>query len=163
MKEFSFTLPIAAAPQAVWPFLVDVQAWPNWTSTMESVTPVARDRSGQPDLAPLAVGSQYKIRQPQIAPATWTVTELNSAGFHFAWTTKSFGVTLRAAHTLAPARNGCTLTLTFAFNGLLAPIFARVFGKITQEYMETEARGLKQRCEGPQPPAPSSGPVSNPA
>jgi hypothetical protein len=43
---------------------------------------------------------------------------------------------------------GCRVTLALEFRGMLSTVVAVLFGKLTQDYINTEARMLKARCEG---------------
>ena len=68
--EHSITIP---APQDVaWAVTVDVERWPEWTPTMQSVERLER--------GPFGVGSTAKIKQPQLPPAT-PVKELLHVAF----------------------------------------------------------------------------------
>jgi hypothetical protein len=37
--------------------------------------------------------------------------------------------------------------LTFAFNGWLGKLIGKLYGKMTEEYVQTEAQSLKKRVE----------------
>lgn len=43
--------------------------------------------------------------------------------------------------------NQSEVTLTFAFNGWLGNLISKMYGKMTEEYIQTEARSLKKRAE----------------
>ena len=40
------------------------------------------------------------------------------------------------------------VTLSFGWSGSLAPLIRLLYGKLSRRYVEAEALGLKQRCEG---------------
>ena len=43
--------------------------------------------------------------------------------------------------------NQSEVTLTFAFNGWLGNLIGKIYGKMTEEYVQTEAQSLKKRVE----------------
>jgi hypothetical protein len=53
-----------------------------------------------------------------------------------------------AEHILtSKGTNQTELTLTFAFNGWLGSFIGKMYGKLTAEYIQTEAQSLKKRIE----------------
>ena len=52
-------------------------------------------------------------------------------------------------HWIEPTASGCRVTLGVDFRGPLAWLVSRVYGALTQRYIEMEAAGLKRRCEAP--------------
>jgi hypothetical protein len=53
-----------------------------------------------------------------------------------------------AEHILTPkGANQTELTLTFAFNGWLGKLIGRMYGKMTEEYIQIEAQSLKKKVE----------------
>jgi protein-S-isoprenylcysteine O-methyltransferase Ste14/uncharacterized protein YndB with AHSA1/START domain len=138
---FTATIHIAAPAQRVWALLADVLSWPNWLPTMTSVEPLGP--------AALTLGARFRITQPKLSPATWTVVQLDPLR-SFAWETRSPGVRALAHHFLTPLPDGSTsVTLQVRLSGPLSPL-AQVFaGSITTEYLAREATLLKQRVEAP--------------
>jgi Polyketide cyclase / dehydrase and lipid transport len=137
MTNFSTVFPIKARPDRVLAVLRDVERWPEWTATMTTVQRL--------DTAPFAVGSKARVRQPKLPPAIWQVTELDDRGF--TWITRSPGVLLTAGHLVEPADSGSKVTLSLRFSGFLAPLAARLYRKLIQQYLATEAEGLRKRSE----------------
>lgn len=129
---------IEAPPSAVWAVLRDGERWPEWTSSVTSVTPMSD--------GPLAVGNRVLIRQPKLPPAVWEVTEL-AEGHHFTWVTRSPGVTVVARHGVEPSASGATATLSLRFDGLLGGLVGRITRKLNERYLAIEAAGLKARVE----------------
>jgi hypothetical protein len=139
MRDFTISVDIVAPPSAVWAVLREGERWPEWTSTVTSVTPL--------DDGPLAVGKRVRIVQPKLPPALYEVTELDE-GRGFTWVTRSPGVTVTARHRIEPTASGSKVTLSVRFDGLLGGIAGRMTRKLTEEYLSIEAAGLKARSEG---------------
>ena len=132
---------IEASPQTVWKVLQDVERWPDWTASVTSIRRL--------DAGPLAVGSQARVRQPQLPDATWRVTELED-NRNFTWVTARPGVRITAAHWIERHPGGSRVTLSLDFQGLLGPVAARLTRSLTQRYVRMEANGLKARSEDQQ-------------
>lgn len=116
MASFSATEVIAATPEQAWAVLADVVHWPRWLPTMAEVHPL--------DAPALALGSRYRITQPKLRPAVWTVTALDEPR-RFTWVTASRGLRVTAHHRLEPmGENGSRLSLEIVFEGWLAPVAA---------------------------------------
>lgn len=137
MRHFSKTISIAASPADVWKVLADVERWPQWTKSVKSVQRL--------DQKPMAVGSQTRIEQPKLRPATWTVTVWEPEK-SFTWVSKS-GVTVTGVHEIIPTPRGCDVNLTIHFGGLLGGVIGFFAGSLTTEYMAMEANGLKRQAE----------------
>jgi hypothetical protein len=66
---------------------------------------------------------------------------------HFTWISESPGVKVTATHKLRSTEAGCVLELGIEMQGILAPVVKLFAGKLTLEYLEMEATGLKKKCE----------------
>jgi uncharacterized protein YndB with AHSA1/START domain len=132
------TVIIEAPPEKVFAVLCDVEYWPEWTATMTAVRRL--------DHGPFIVGSSARVRQPKLRPTVWRVTELDE-NRNFTWTAQSPGLRLQAGHRVEPHGSGSRVALSFEMSGILAPVVARVYGKLLDEYVAIEARGLKKRSE----------------
>ena len=138
MTKFSISLTINASQDSIWKILSDVAHWQEWTPTVTKVEVL--------DTPKLKLGNRYKVTQPKLQPVVWTVTELNSA--NFTWASKSLGMHMVAEHVVKSiSANQSEVTLTFAFNGWLGNLISKMYGKMTEEYIQTEARSLKKRAE----------------
>jgi len=136
---FVATTAIAAPPERVWPPLADVTRWPDWLSTMISVQPLGPE--------PLTIGASYRITQPRLRPAVWTVVRLEPLR-SFSWETRSPGVRVLADHSLRPLPDGSTsVTLEIRFSGPLSALARGLGGALTREYLVREAASLKLRVE----------------
>lgn len=138
---FEVVIDINASQDRVWTALTDVEHWPEWTSSMTSVT---RLDSGAFD-----VGSRARIKQPKLGTMTWTVTEL-SPGHSFVWEAKRPGATLVGGHYLNSERGGTMrLTLTANQKGLVGRLFEPITKNLAKRYVQLEADGHKRRAEAP--------------
>ena len=130
------TAAVAAAPEAVWEALVDVERWPTWTRSMQRVRRL--------DDGPLVPGSRVRIKQPRLLPVVWTVTELDE-GRSFSWAAEGAGVRSVATHEVRPMGAGTSeLRLTFDQTGPLAPVLDPFLSRLTRRYVRMEAEGLAQ-------------------
>ncbi len=138
MTQFSTSLTINASQEAAWKVLSDVSRWHEWTPTVTKVE--------VPNTPELKIGNRYKVFQPKLQPAEWTVTELTTS--NFTWESKAPGMYMIAEHILTPkGANQTELTLTFAFNGWLGNFIGKMYGKLTAEYIQIEAQSLKKKVE----------------
>ena len=132
------TIVVAAAPEDVWSVLVDVEAWPTWTASMSSV------RLENP--GPLGLGSVAKVRQPRLAPTTFTVCEYEH-GRSFAWSTGNRLLSTVGDHRIEPAADGSRVTLTLRQEGPLAGVVGALYKGLIARYIRMEAEGLKRESE----------------
>ncbi len=138
MKRLESVIDIQASRERVWEILVDVERWPEWTPTVLSVQ---REDSGT-----LSVGSRAYIRQPKIRPAWWEVTELE-APRSFTWISRSPGVRVIGGHVIEAVNGGSRLKLSLEFSGFLTFLIFPLMRGLSQSYIDTEARKLKERSE----------------
>jgi uncharacterized protein YndB with AHSA1/START domain len=132
------TVTIAAPPAQVFAVLCDVERWPEWTHTM---TRISRLDSG-----PLKMGSSAKVRQPKLPASVWRVTDVEQ-NRNFTWISRSPGLLSKADHLVEPSGSGSKVTLSFEMSGLMAPLMARIYGKLIDEYVTIESQSLKKHCE----------------
>ncbi len=138
MPKFSTSLTINASQEATWKVLSDVAHWHEWTPTVNKVEVL--------NTPELKLSNRYKVFQPKLQPVVWTATELNSA--NFTWESKSPGMHMMAEHVVKSVNaNQSEVILTFAFNGWLGNLIGKMYGKMTEEYIQTEAQSLKKKVE----------------
>ena len=138
MTQFSTSITINASQDTVWKILSDVAHWHEWTPTVTKVEVL--------NTPEIKLGNRYKVIQPKLQPAEWTVTDLSTS--NFTWESKAPGMHMVAEHILKPVNaNQTELTLTFSFNGWLGNLIGKMYGKLTQDYIQTEAQSLKKRVE----------------
>ena len=138
MAKFSNSITINSSQETVWKVLSNVAHWHEWTPTVNKVEVL--------NTPELKIGNRYKVFQPKLQPVVWTVTELNSA--NFTWESKSPGMHMVAEHVVKSVNaNQSEVTLNFAFNGWLGNLIGKLYGKMTEEYVQTEAQSLKKKVE----------------
>jgi len=139
--RFKAVVDVAAPAQQVFDVWADVERWPEWTSSVTSVQRL--------DEGPLRVGSRARVRQPRLPPAVWEVTEL-VPGETFTWVARGPGIRTTGRHSVAPAADaaGVTVVAVLEQAGPLSPLVGRLTRGLTERYLQTEARGLRNRCEG---------------
>jgi uncharacterized membrane protein len=130
---------IRAPAARVWNLLSAVESWPRWLPTVARVEVL--------DGTPLQIGRRYRIEQPKLRPALWTVTVLEP-GRRFTWEARSPGMTMVADHFVEPVgTDAVRVHLSFVFKGPLGALFGRLFGRLTREYLAQEAVALKQQAQ----------------
>ena len=138
MTKFLTSITINSSQEAIWKVLSDVAHWHEWTPTVTKVEVL--------NTTELKLGNRYKVFQPKLQPVVWTVTELNSA--NFTWESNSMGMHMVAEHMVKSVNTNQTeVTLSFAFNGWLGNLIGKMYGKMTEDYIQTEAQSLKKRVE----------------
>ena len=139
MTIYSTSISINASQEVIWKVLSDVANWHNWTPTVTKVEVL-----DQPELK---LGNRYKVYQPKLQPAIWTVTVLTPPS-NFTWESRMPGMLMVADHILKPINTSQTeVTLTFAFQGWLGEIIGRLYRKTVESYIKTEAQSLKKQVE----------------
>lgn len=137
MTKFSTSVTINASQEAVWKILSDVAHWHEWTPTVTKVEVL--------NTPEIKLNNRYKVFQPKLQPAVWTVTLL-TAPSNFTWESKIPGMHMVAEHILTPKGTDQTeLTLTFTFDGWFGKLIGRMYGNTTKSYIQTEAQSLKKR------------------
>ena len=128
----------SARPDTVWQVVADVEHWCDWTPTVTEIKPLSNDG--------LTVGARYRVVQPKLRPAVYEVTEYvpNRA---FTWVQRLSGGAMIASHRLSSHVGATEVELSFATRGLLANIVGKMFSKTIRDYVATEAKSLKSRCD----------------
>jgi uncharacterized membrane protein len=129
---------IEASPEVVWAVTEEIECWPEWTPTMESVK---RIDQGQFD-----VGSAALIKQPGLPEATWVVTAL-TRGERLTWESRIRGIRMIAIHEIRAAETGTQSVLRVEMSGLVARLLWPLIRFSTRRALQQENAGLKERCE----------------
>jgi hypothetical protein len=99
------------------------------------------------DKATLAIGGRYRITQPRLRPAIWSVVRLEPPHF-FSWESRPPGVRTLGSHSLSSEPGGATrVMLQIDFSGPLSLLVGMFAGRLTNGYLAREAAALKQRVE----------------
>ena len=139
MPKYSTSISIDADQESVWKVLSDVAHWSEWTPSVTKV-----EILDQPELK---LNNHYKVFQPKLQPATWTVTALVPPA-SFVWESSMPGMHMIAEHMVrAVNANQAEVTLSFAFHGFLGEIMGRLYRNMVESYIATEAQSLKKRVE----------------
>jgi hypothetical protein len=139
MSDFSYAVEIRVSPARVWSVLLDVERWPEWTT---SVTRVQRMEVG-----PLTLGSRTRVWQPRLMPAVWRVNSLDEGRRIFAWTTRTFGATIIGRHQVDALKSHSRVSISLDYTGPLSAVIARVYRELLWDYLTREGNGLKHFCE----------------
>jgi hypothetical protein len=121
----------------VWRHLADLPSLPEWTPTVTAIEPLTE--------AKFLVGARYRLTQPRLGRAVWTIQAIED-GRRFLWTSTQPGLRIAADHLIEADGPGSRLTLTLDVAGPLSPLLMALVGRISQDYVETEAQSLRQRC-----------------
>lgn len=136
MPSYTSKITVDTPRDYAWALLADVSSWPAWLLTMSTVEPL--------DSVPLAIGARYRIAQPKLRPVIWIVSTLEP-GHRFVWESRSTGMVIAADHRLEEvAPSSCTAILRVSYSGWLAPVMGRLFGGVTQRYIDREASAIAQ-------------------
>ena len=135
-RFFETSRHIDAPAQQVWDVLYDVARWPEWTPTVDSVERL--------DDGPFGVGSRARLHQPKLPRAEWEVTEVVD-GRSFTWEARGPGMKTIASHEVVPDASGSTVTLSIEQTGPMGAVAALVWRRLTQRYIELEAKSLDAR------------------
>jgi hypothetical protein len=121
--------------------LLDIVAWAQWTPTFRSVEAL--------DGSALQVGRRYRVRQPRLPAAVWTVDRVEP-GRSFTWHSSAPGVVTRAEHVVT-ATSGTTSTVRLVLEqtGPLAGLVALVYGGLIRRFLATELESLGRRVREP--------------
>ena len=139
--RFEKSIEIDAPQQRVWDVLSDIEAWPQRIETVDSVELLTPP--------PIATGSRVRLKQPKLPEGTWVITAWDAPS-SFEWTQRTGGTTSVAGHRVEALGEGrARLALTLDMRGLLIPIVALFYRKLTDRYMSLEAEGMKRAAESP--------------
>jgi carbon monoxide dehydrogenase subunit G len=139
MPKYSTSISINADQESVWKRLSDVAHWHEWTPTVTKVEVL--------DTPELKLNNRYKVYQPKLPPAVWTVTILTPPS-NFIWESRMPGMHMIAEHIVhAVTATQTEVTLSFAYQGFLGEIMGRLYRQMVESYIATEAQSLKKRVE----------------
>ncbi len=129
---------IDAPPSLVWRVTENIERWPHWTPTVETVKRL--------DDGPFTVGSTALLKQPGLPEAEWCVTALRK-GEGFTWETRVRGIRMVATHALEPVGAGTKSILRIEMTGLAAIVLGPLIRASARRSLEQENAGLKAESE----------------
>jgi uncharacterized protein YndB with AHSA1/START domain len=130
---------IDAPATTVWDVFSAVERWPDWTASVERVTPL--------DGAVLQIGRRFEIKQPRMPKIVWEVTAVKP-GVSWTWRQRSLGATTFATHDLtAQSATGTVAHQRIEQRGLLGVVTGVLMRRLTKRYLQMEGDGLKARSE----------------
>jgi uncharacterized membrane protein len=136
--KVTVTVEVGGSAQKVWDILMAVEAWPEWTASINSVERL--------DPGPLILGSRVRIKQPKLPSTVWTVSEM-AEGVRFSWTAAGLGSRTIASHQVETTPTGARVNLSIRQGGMIGGFFGHLYSRLTRRYVTMEADGLKQRAE----------------
>ena len=133
------SIEVAAPAPLVWDVFADVARWPDWTESVDRVTPL--DGPG------IEVGHRIEIKQPRFPLLVWEVTEVDP-GTSWTWRQRSPGGTTLATHEVVAQPTGGTLVRQrIDQRGPIGVAVGLLTRGLTRRYLGLEARGLKAAGE----------------
>jgi uncharacterized membrane protein len=133
------SIEIDAPAVTVWDVFSDVTRWSEWTASVKSITAL--------DGPQLALGARFAIEQPRLPKVVWEVTAVDP-GHSWTWRSRSLGTTTCGWHEVTPLHDRRTLVRQgIDQRGPLAPVVGLLVARLTQRYLELEAKGLKAQSE----------------
>jgi uncharacterized membrane protein len=136
--RFDHSITVQAPQERVWQVYSDVERWPEWTPTIDSVERL--------DAGRIHIGAKTRIRQPKLPVAIWEVTDLKE-GEYFEWVSKAPGIKTIGGHRVVGTPEGTVVTATIIHEGPIGWIFGKLYARLTKNYVETEALKLKEVSE----------------
>jgi uncharacterized membrane protein len=129
---------IDAPREVVWAVTSELERWPEWTPTVESLERV--------DEGEFKVGSSALIKQPGLPLAEWIVTDL-VPGKRFTWKSRVQGIHMAASHELTSDGSGMKNVLRIEISGLVAFLLWPWIRLSVRRTLKQENQGLKAACE----------------
>ena len=125
-------------PAIIWQILADVEHWHEWTPTVLEITSLGNTG--------FRVGARYRVLQPKLRPAIYEITECVPCR-RFTWAQRFLGGEMIADHLISQRDGNFEVELLFSSSGPLGNIVGKVFFRLIENYVRTEALSLKARCE----------------
>lgn len=126
-----------ASPEAVWRVVADVAHWPAWNPGYS-----AASLDGPPN-----PGTTGTVTLPNGMRRPFTLVEAQQAAA-FVIGASGPGVRQRFSHRIEPLGDGRTrVTMAATMEGVLSPVFARLFGNVIAGYTPTAVRQLIAKAE----------------
>ncbi len=150
---------ITASPTQVWRVLADVEAWPSWspsvTAVVSEVTSVpttsaepASEEMTSEEMTSDVLGEQsaYRVEQPPLPLALWTITHWRPEQA-FTWQTRGASSLLSATFTLTAHGATTHVTHDLQWSGPMAWMARATYGPVSLRYADQHLTALARRCE----------------
>jgi hypothetical protein len=126
-----------ATPETVWALVSDVAGWPSWNPGYREAGLDGGPAPGTPGHVTLPNGMRRPFTVAEATRSTAFVIAANGPG-----------VRQRFFHRLERTNDGGTrVTMGATMEGLLTPLFSRMFGKVIAGYTPTAVRQLVAKAE----------------
>ncbi len=135
----SHSIKINAPVKRVWEITTDIDSLPDVTPTIEKI---ARMTPGA-----LEPGDQFKLWQPDLLAAVWTVTVVDHKTHTFAWKRRLGLSTLTAIHKVKREKKGCRNELSLEVSGLGSTVVERAMRSRATAALEEENSAIKAAAE----------------
>ena len=130
---------IEAPIEVVWAVTEDIERWPEWTPTMNSIKRISQGEFG--------IGSTALVKQPALPETQWTVTVFKP-NEQFTWEGQMMpGMRTVATHEMVATESGTQSLLWVEMSGFMARLLWPFIRSSVQQALEQENAGLKGRCE----------------
>ena len=139
MLTYETSVVVCAAGERLWSVLSDISRWSEWTPTITRIEALGP--------AALEIGARFRVWQPRLVPAIWTVTALEPQR-RFVWESRVLGTRVRAEHSMYPQKSeSFRVVLQVGYCGAIGRAMGLAYGGLTRKYLALEAESLKRRAE----------------
>jgi Polyketide cyclase / dehydrase and lipid transport len=134
-----------ATPETVWALVSDVAGWPSWNPGYREAGLDGGPAPGTPGHVTLPNGMRRPFTVAEATRSTAFVIAANGPGLR-----------QRFFHRLERTNDGgARVTMGATMEGLLTPLFSRMFGKVIAGYTPTAVRQLVAKAEASTSAAPT--------
>ena len=124
--------------EVVWRVTIDLERWPEWSPTFDSVRRI--------DEGPFNLGSSALVKQPGQRETVWTVTKLIPER-EFSWETTVASVRMIATHRIIEKSHNTHSNLELELVGIAARVLWPLIRRNISRALARENQGLKDECE----------------
>lgn len=143
MKTYSASRRIAASSSAAWQALANLDTWLPTLKTVEKV-----EYSGD---VFFTAGNTYRVHTPEGVVMSATLTEIDQTRLHVRIDAHAGVLRSQLVCEIRPDGNGCIITRTQSYPGLIGWIFTQFFNRREAEethlYLDEWERAAQQRLD----------------
>ncbi len=136
--KLTSTVNIDAPLKVVWAVTEDVEHWPEWTPTVESIRRL--------DAEVFDIDSTAILKLPHLPSSVWTVVAFVKEK-QFKWESKVLGINMVATHEMRSVGTKTKSVIAIEMTALVVTLLEPLFRVFSQRMLEQENMGLKKRCE----------------